>query len=167
MMQRAAAQKQNGVMLIEAMIGILIFSIGILALIGMQAAAVKNTADARYRSEAAYLANRIVSQMRLDIAQIASYDDALMTAYAPRTTWRSDVQAALPGVDIASSVRIPSIVVAAGPTFAGDSTPSSQVTVNVYWTQPGAALPATCATVSNSTLPECTNKFQLVSYVSR
>ena len=45
-------------MLIEALIGILIFSIGILALIGMQAAAIRNTADARYRSEASFLANR-------------------------------------------------------------------------------------------------------------
>ena len=44
------ARTQAGVMLIEALIGILIFSIGILALIGMQGAAIRNTTDARYRS---------------------------------------------------------------------------------------------------------------------
>jgi len=41
-----AHKNQAGVMLIEALIGILIFSIGILALLGMQGAAIKNTTDA-------------------------------------------------------------------------------------------------------------------------
>ena len=48
-----ANRHQAGVMLIEALIGILIFSIGILALLGMQGAAMRNTTDAKYRSEAA------------------------------------------------------------------------------------------------------------------
>ena len=69
-------KSQNGVILIEALIGILIFSIGILALIGMQAAAMKNTTDAKYRSEAAFLANQIIGQMWVDRANLAQYDDA-------------------------------------------------------------------------------------------
>lgn len=54
-------KKQQGVMLIEAMIGLLIFSIGILAMIGMQATAFSASADAKNRSDAASFANEIIS----------------------------------------------------------------------------------------------------------
>ena len=49
--------------LIESLLAILIFSLGILALVGLQAAAVKQSADAKYRTEAALLANEIIGQM--------------------------------------------------------------------------------------------------------
>lgn len=130
-------KKQRGVMLIEALIGILIFSIGILALIGMQSTAIKNTTDARYRSEAAYLANAIIGQIRLDMLNIASYDDGLAIAYVPRTNWRAQVAATLPGIDIAGNQRVPSILVTAGPSLVGDALPSSRVTVTLNWLQPG------------------------------
>ena len=144
---------QIGVMLIEALIGILIFSIGILALIGMQATALRNTTDARYRSEAAYLANSIISQIRLDVQNLASYDDAAAINYLPRTAWRNQVAATLPGSDIATTQRVPSIDVANDPavTFAGDAEVSSRVTVTVNWLQPGETQQ---------------HLFQIVSYVS-
>lgn len=136
-MTRIDMRTQAGVVLIEALLGILIFSIGILALIGMQSVAVKNTSDARYRTEAAYLANGIVSQIRLDMAQVAQYADSNVTNYAPRTTWRRQVEALLPGVNIASAQRVPSIAIAPGPTYAGDADPPSRVTVTIRWQQPG------------------------------
>src|SRR5205823_13644336 len=51
-----APGSERGVMLIEALAAILIFSIGILAVVGMQAVAIKDVASAKYRSEAAFLA---------------------------------------------------------------------------------------------------------------
>src|SRR3990172_9268673 len=54
---------QRGSMLLEALIAILLFSMGILGLMGLQAIAIKNTADAKYRTEAAFLANQIIGQM--------------------------------------------------------------------------------------------------------
>jgi type IV pilus assembly protein PilV len=77
-------KSQGGVMLIEALVGILIFSIGILALIGMQGAAIKNTTDARYRSEATFLASQIIGNMWVDIANLSKYDKDYGPAYAPR-----------------------------------------------------------------------------------
>ena len=145
-------REQAGVVLIEALLGILIFSIGILALIGMQSVAVKNTTDARYRTEAAYLANTILSQMRLDMANVAFYDDTNAGNYAPRTAWRNQVEALLPGVRIASAQRVPEIDIIAGPTFVGDSDPSSRVTVTIRWLQPGETQE---------------RKFEIVGYVSR
>jgi type IV pilus assembly protein PilV len=57
------AGNQSGSMLLESFIAILIFSMGILAIVGMQASAIKNSTDARYRSEASQLANELLGQM--------------------------------------------------------------------------------------------------------
>jgi type IV pilus assembly protein PilV len=117
-----AAKSQSGVMLIEALIGILIFSIGILALIGMQATAMRNTTDARYRSEASFLATQIVGQMWVDRANLMLYTTA---GHPPRDAWATQVSATLPGVG--SPAPAPTISVGAG----------NEVTVTVYWRQPG------------------------------
>lgn len=152
MKHRQIRAKQDGVVLIEALLGILIFSIGILALIGMQSVAVKNTTDARYRTEAAYLANSILSQIRLDLANVPFYDDTNAGTYAPRTTWRNQVEALLPGVNIVAAQRVPEIDIVPGPTFAGDAAPPSQVTVKIHWRQPG---------------DDTDRKFEVVGFVSR
>lgn len=55
--------------LIEALLGILIFSLGILSLVAMQTAAVSAQSDARYRIEAANLADQIVSDIWLNISR--------------------------------------------------------------------------------------------------
>jgi type IV pilus assembly protein PilV len=57
---------QKGVMLIEALIALLIFSIGILAVVGMQGAAIKNVTESRSRSDAAFLAGELLAQMWMD-----------------------------------------------------------------------------------------------------
>lgn len=54
-------------MLIEALIGLLIFSIGILAMVGMQATAFSASADAKNRADAAAFANRIISEMWMSV----------------------------------------------------------------------------------------------------
>ncbi len=64
---------QGGVALLEALIAILVFSIGILALIGLQAFAVKSSADAKYRADAAYVAGQIISKVWVDQANIVNY----------------------------------------------------------------------------------------------
>jgi type IV pilus assembly protein PilV len=54
---------QRGFMLLEALIAILIFSIGILSLVGLQATATKYSTDARFRSTASYLANQRIAEI--------------------------------------------------------------------------------------------------------
>jgi type IV pilus assembly protein PilV len=58
--------REEGVMLIEALIAILIFSIGILAVVGMQSVAIKNVTESKHRSEAAFLAGELMAQMWID-----------------------------------------------------------------------------------------------------
>lgn len=55
---------QTGSVLLEALVAILIFSIGILALVGMEATAISTVSDAQYRSTAGFLANQIVGTIR-------------------------------------------------------------------------------------------------------
>jgi len=55
--------KQAGVMLLEALIALLIFSVGILAIVGMQATAFQDMGEAKYRTDAAFLANQLIAEM--------------------------------------------------------------------------------------------------------
>lgn len=121
---------EQGVMLLEALIGILIFSIGILGLVGLQAASIKNTTEARYRSEAAYLANQIVGRMWSDRGNLAAYAVTTATvcstsATTPIQLWLCQVETNLPGVT--ASDNRPEIAVAA-----------DQVSITLRWQLPGA-----------------------------
>lgn len=99
-------------MLLEVMIGMFLFLIGILGVMGLQAVSMKNTVDAKYRTEATYLANQIVARMWADANNIANYAvPAESECPDPPTNekerWICAVQEALPG---ASGVLAPTIV---------------------------------------------------------
>jgi type IV pilus assembly protein PilV len=105
--------KQQGVMLLEALVGVLIFSIGILGMVSMQATAIQNSAAATYRTEASYLANQIIGTMWADRANLASYSlnsggalcaaGASNTNYASVFAWLQNDVVRLPGNALAAS----------------------------------------------------------------
>jgi type IV pilus assembly protein PilV len=68
------------------LVAILIFSVGVLAIVGLQANMIQNTADAKYRSEASYIAQSRIGQMWADPANLATYIEA-----------NTDISALLPG----------------------------------------------------------------------
>lgn len=116
----ARAGGMRGMMLIEALLGILIFSVGILGLVGLQAASMRNATEARYRTEAAYLANQIVGRMWIDRglanANLANYVLTTATVCSSSSTtalqqWLCEVERTLPG--ITATVARPTITVAA------------------------------------------------------
>lgn len=124
---------QTGVMLLEALIAILIFSVGILAIVGLQANSIKLAGDAKYRSEANILANQLIGNMWQ--SQSAS-QAAFAAAYAPNTggsfnVWKNTLPS--PFYTDASSVII------APASSAAASTVSDVVTINLYWKTPGDA----------------------------
>lgn len=130
---------QQGVMLLEALIGILIFSIGILALIGMQAAAMRATIDAKYRSEASFLANEIIGKMwvadKTNLAAFAtSPGSPAGCPAAPVCTWIDRVELLLPG---ATAANAPEVAVS-----------TNEVTVIVRWKAPGDAQPSSHVAVT-------------------
>jgi type IV pilus assembly protein PilV len=122
-----SAKLQEGVVLLEALIGILIFSIGILAMMGMQATAMRATVDAKYRSEASFLANEIIGVMWVDRPNLAGYATAPGTpAACPAArpcNWLIRVQTILPQ---ATGANAPTIAIA-----------GQQATVTVRWQRPG------------------------------
>lgn len=128
--------KQSGVALLEALVAILIFSIGLLGLVSLQARAIATTSDAKYRSDAAFLANKIIGVMWGDKANLPTYssgggagnicDAGAISANPNVIAWLNEVSAALPG---AATNRQRIVVDAA----------SGQVSIAICWlTSPNA-----------------------------
>jgi type IV pilus assembly protein PilV len=65
--EHLAPANQRGFFLIEAMVAILIFALGILGLIAMGGTAVSSQSDAQYRTEASSLADAIAGEIALGI----------------------------------------------------------------------------------------------------
>src|SRR3989337_238276 len=57
------ASTQQGVVLIEALVAILLFSVGVIAVAGLQATMVKNTSESKFRADAAYVAQRNIGEL--------------------------------------------------------------------------------------------------------
>ncbi len=67
---------QRGIMLLEGLIAILIFSFGILALVGMQAITVNHSGQTGYRLEASFLANKLIGKLWAETnARITLYEN--------------------------------------------------------------------------------------------
>lgn len=120
-------------MLLEALIAILIFSMGILALMGMQATAINTVSESKYRSDAGFLANRIIGQIWADRANLASYAcnpcTTAGTGNVDTRAWAAEIQSGtlqLPGVTDAANQ--PTITLGA----------NNQVQVQVFWQAPDA-----------------------------
>jgi len=63
--RRPPSRRQRGVALIEVLVAILIFSIGVLGLIGLQSRAIAVSMDTEDRNRASLLANELVSMLWL------------------------------------------------------------------------------------------------------
>jgi type IV pilus assembly protein PilV len=100
---------EQGIALLEALISVLIFSLGVLGIVGVQAAMIKHTAEAKYRSEASYIAQQRLGQMWADAGNVLTYLEA----------------------DTDISTRLPN-----GTRSVTQPTPG-QFLVTVSWQQPG------------------------------
>lgn len=66
-------QSQSGSVLIEAMVAVTLFSMGVLALVGLQSAMIKNSSDNRYRAEAQMIAQTHIANMMAYGGDAANY----------------------------------------------------------------------------------------------
>jgi type IV pilus assembly protein PilV len=108
---------QQGVMLIEAMVAILLFSVGVLAIAGLQATMIENTNSSKFRTEASYIAQQKIGVMWADpINTLASLHNI-----APNSP-QSDISNLLPGGTITVVLMPPS---------------TDQYVITVGWTAPG------------------------------
>jgi type IV pilus assembly protein PilV len=80
---------RRGVALIEALIGFLIFAIGVLGLVGLQASMTKAQVGAKVRADAALLANEVLGLMWADSpANHPNYVGAACDAHPPCVDWQ-------------------------------------------------------------------------------
>lgn len=123
-------------MLLEALISILIFSMGILAIVGMQAASIKQAADAKYRTDANMLVNQLIGQMWAEHASPTFQNDfasggARVTAWIGSESTSGTVRGELPGGN--GTVTITPTTT----TLSGITSTTSQVQITVSWKAPG------------------------------
>jgi type IV pilus assembly protein PilV len=135
---------QQGVLLLEVLIAVLVFSVGVLGLVGLQANATKQSSQARYRTEAMLLANDLFGQMW--VAQALTASDlaaAFVSGSAPYDAWLARVSATLPGasanpptVNVVTVEPLFSIVAGASAPADGALSATARVTVTLRWKPP-------------------------------
>lgn len=111
-------------MLLEVLISVLIFSVGVLALVGLQASMTRGQTESKVRADASYLANELVGLMWSDTTNIAQYNGSSCASYGPCNAWRLKVLRALP-----SATPTVGVITAAGST-------QGNVTITITWTSP-------------------------------
>lgn len=131
---RCAGRPARGFALIEALIALLIFSLAVLGLVGLQAAMTRASTGAKYRAEATYLATDLIGRMWSNRAMLKDFSDC--QASSACQAWLSRVEETLPAGTATVSVvdRID--------TTLDDATrvppySVSEVTVRVRWQPPG------------------------------
>ncbi len=140
---------QQGSLLLEALISILIFSLGVLAIVGLQVSSVNLSSDAKYRADASMLASQYVGKMWEDLAvavsapsvscsnpfsisQFDNYKSPAGTNYLP---WWTLVQEQLPN---ATALVETTTVLAPFPCMPGTQQSSmTTVSIEIGWQLPG------------------------------
>jgi type IV pilus assembly protein PilV len=129
-------------MLLEALIAILIFSVGILSIVGMQSVAVKNVVEGKTRSDAGFLADQIIAKMWTDTPNIDKYAyPGTGTEDAKLTDWMNRVKSTLPGVDPTGvptgvTAALPEISVTDITTNAAGVKTGGKVKITMKWQLP-------------------------------
>lgn len=117
---------QSGSSLLEGLLAILIFSVGMLSLLMLLSASLVETGNARYRSEASLLASDLIAQMWTG--------DRSLTELRARFTqtnaedyqrWLATVHARLPGTS--GTTNLPNISI----------DDKRQVKIQMFWQAPG------------------------------
>lgn len=136
----ALRQRQSGVTLLESLLAILIFSVGILALVALQSISVKATTESKFRADAGFLASQLIAEMWTDLpgtttgqysinggAAVGDCQFGGGAASVKTNRWLTTVKASLPGS------RDDTIQVITGP--------NNLITINICWQPPGADAP--------------------------
>lgn len=112
---------QKGFVILEAMVAIMVFALGILGLVGVQAAMTREQTTSKIRADAAYLASQLVGEMWVDIPNLSQYASGNCNGYTKCADWLNKVAVNLPSGS--STVTVDSAT--------GD------VSITVSWTMPG------------------------------
>ena len=115
------SRRNHGVVMIEVLVSLLIFMVGVLGLVGLQAAMTRAQTDSKFRADATFLASEVIGRMWSDLGNMATYDGSGCAAQPGCKEWQDKVGSSLPG--------------GTGAVTVDASTGDVSVTVN--WTMPG------------------------------
>ncbi|HET8869192.1 MAG TPA: pilus assembly protein PilV [Aquabacterium sp.] len=115
--QRRAVQ---GFVLMDVLVSILLFSVGVLALVGLQAAMTRSQTESKVRADASYLASELLGQMWGDINSLSSYSTTGCASLARCKEWQDRVANSLPQ----------------GSGTVSTDASTGDVTVTISWTMP-------------------------------
>ncbi|SNT29772.1 type IV pilus assembly protein PilV [Noviherbaspirillum humi] len=125
----------RGIALLEALCAILVFSFGVLGLVGLQSVSVGQAALAQYRTDASLLSDELIGRMwasnhaapsTLQAAFNSSGDAGGGTEYQ---AWLNLVKATLPGVKAGGDGAVSTL-----PTVVVDS--NGVATITLFWRTP-------------------------------
>lgn len=141
------ARHQEGIVLLEAMIAIVIFAIGVLGLVGLQASSAKEATNAKYRTDASLLVDQLVGKMWANnrdpvrLAQdFASPDGPEYLKWVGATNQLGSVLRAMPRKTGTGATPLPTVVITGmngnTPVVSGTAPTSTRVKVTLYWQAP-------------------------------
>lgn len=78
-------RRQSGLILLEGLVAVLIFSLGILGAVALQASMIKANSEAKYRAEAALIVEQRIAQLWIDQTSLASYAEVEGTDISERS----------------------------------------------------------------------------------
>jgi len=131
----SARRRQRGSFLLEALVAVLVISLGIMGLVGLQARAMQNVDDAQFRGEAAFLASDVLGRMwSTDQATLEAQFNTGGGVGTPYDEFKNVVHARLPGASAIAGN--PDVVVT--PRF-GSIVNGYDVVITVRWKPPGEA----------------------------
>lgn len=86
----------KGVALLEVLVAILLFALGVLALVGLQGALTRAQTDSKIRTDASALAGEVIGQMWADIGQLNKYNGTDCASHPRCKSWQDKVTQSLP-----------------------------------------------------------------------
>ena len=157
---------QRGFLLLEALIGIVIFSIGVLAIISLQATAISAQSDAQYRIEAAKLINDLLGTLTLNVDRSSSshLQTSLLT-YAHQPTGSLESCAfsgsASNNADVANWVS--AVTTTPGSRLPGTTTAMQQILIDTSATEYNKVTLSVCWQAAND---KRTRRHSVVAYIN-
>ncbi len=129
---RRPSHRRAGFTLVEVLVSIVVFTIGVLGIVRLQAAAVKMSTDARQRAEAAFLADQLLARMLISdpatAAEFAHHPDGPACAPTGGASTHPQVTAWLAQV----TATFPRATADEQQVIVGSATPG-EVTVRLCW----------------------------------
>jgi len=139
---RKRQHAQQGVMLIEALVAIAIFSFAVLGIVGLQATAVRTVRDSDYRVKASQFASQIVGQMWVDRFNVPTFAlNAADTACAQGSNVSTNTAVTNWLSDMSTSTNPGSLPGASGLKQQITIDSNNTVTVTLCWQAPQDTAP--------------------------